>query len=72
MHCSAVEIRNLQAHQLGKRENSRRNCAEWIIPRSWIYNENGNKLDESSLLVPITDVEVLDDLYFAGLQVTGR
>jgi 3-hydroxy-9,10-secoandrosta-1,3,5(10)-triene-9,17-dione monooxygenase len=46
-------------------------AADWLLLGSEIFDEAGNKLDDGDLLVPKSDLEVLDDWYVAGLQGTG-
>jgi 3-hydroxy-9,10-secoandrosta-1,3,5(10)-triene-9,17-dione monooxygenase len=46
-------------------------AADWLLLGTELFNEAGEKLDEGDLLVPIGDVEVLDDWHAAGLQGTG-
>jgi 3-hydroxy-9,10-secoandrosta-1,3,5(10)-triene-9,17-dione monooxygenase len=45
--------------------------AKWLLLGSEIFDEQGNKLDDGDLLVPKSDVEVLDDWFVSGLQGTG-
>jgi len=46
-------------------------AAQWLLLGTELFSEAGEKLDEGDLLVPIGDVEVLDDWHVAGLQGTG-
>jgi 3-hydroxy-9,10-secoandrosta-1,3,5(10)-triene-9,17-dione monooxygenase len=46
-------------------------AAGWLLLGAELFNEAGDKLDEGDLLVPIADVDVLDDWHVAGLQGTG-
>jgi 3-hydroxy-9,10-secoandrosta-1,3,5(10)-triene-9,17-dione monooxygenase len=46
-------------------------AAEWLLLGSEIFDEHGNKVDEGDLLVPKSDLEVLDDWFVSGLQGTG-
>ncbi len=46
-------------------------AADWLLLGAELFNEAGEKLDEGDLLVPIGDVESLDDWHVAGLQGTG-
>ena len=46
-------------------------AADWLLLGAEIFDEAGNKLDDGDLLVPKSDLEVLDDWHVAGLQGTG-
>jgi 3-hydroxy-9,10-secoandrosta-1,3,5(10)-triene-9,17-dione monooxygenase len=46
-------------------------AAEWLLLGSEIFDEQGNKLDDGDLLVPKSDLEILDDWLVSGLQGTG-
>lgn len=46
-------------------------AASWLLLGSKIFDEAGNKLDEGDLLVPKSELEVLDDWFVSGLQGTG-
>lgn len=46
-------------------------ASDWLLLGSEIFDEQGNKLDEGDLLVPKSDLDVLDDWFVAGLQGTG-
>ena len=46
-------------------------AAQWLLLGSEIFDESGAKLDDGDLLVPVKDVEILDDWHVAGLQGTG-
>jgi 3-hydroxy-9,10-secoandrosta-1,3,5(10)-triene-9,17-dione monooxygenase len=46
-------------------------ASNWLLLGTEVFDENGVKLDEADLLVPVSDVELLDDWYVAGLQGTG-
>jgi 3-hydroxy-9,10-secoandrosta-1,3,5(10)-triene-9,17-dione monooxygenase len=46
-------------------------AAEWVMLGAEIFNEAGDKLDDGDLLVPVSDVVILDDWHVAGLQGTG-
>ena len=43
----------------------------WLLLGCEIFNEVGEKLDDGDVLVPKSDVEVLDDWFVAGLQGSG-
>jgi len=45
--------------------------ADWLLLGNEIFDEAGQKLDDGDLLVPKSDLEVLDDWHVAGLQGTG-
>lgn len=45
--------------------------AHWLLLGCEVLDEAGGKLDEGDLLVPIADVQLLDDWHVAGLQGTG-
>lgn len=46
-------------------------AAHWVLLGCEVFDESGNKLDDGDLLVPVSDVQVLDDWHVAGLQGTG-
>lgn len=46
-------------------------AAHWLLLGCEVFDESGNKLDDGDLLVPMSDVRVLDDWHVAGLQGTG-
>lgn len=46
-------------------------AANWVLLGAEVFDKSGRKLDEGDLLVPIADVERLDDWHVAGLQGTG-
>lgn len=46
-------------------------ASRWLLLGAELFDEAGNKLDDGDLLVPVKDVEVLDDWHVAGLQGTG-
>jgi 3-hydroxy-9,10-secoandrosta-1,3,5(10)-triene-9,17-dione monooxygenase len=46
-------------------------AAQWLLLGSEIFDEQGNKLDDGDLLVPKSDLDVLDDWFVSGLQGTG-
>jgi 3-hydroxy-9,10-secoandrosta-1,3,5(10)-triene-9,17-dione monooxygenase len=46
-------------------------ASDWLLLGSEIFDEQGNKLDEGDLLVPKSDLDVLDDWIVSGLQGTG-
>lgn len=46
-------------------------AADWLLLGSEIFDEQGNKLDEGDLLVPKSELQLLDDWFVAGLQGTG-
>lgn len=46
-------------------------AAGWLLLGAEVFDENGAKFDEADLLVPVSDVEILDDWRVAGLQGTG-
>jgi 3-hydroxy-9,10-secoandrosta-1,3,5(10)-triene-9,17-dione monooxygenase len=46
-------------------------AVQWLLLGSEIYDEQGNMLDVGDLLVPKSEVEVLDDWFVAGMQGTG-
>ena len=46
-------------------------AADWLLLGSEIFDEQGNKLDEGDLLVPKSELELLDDWFVSGLQGTG-
>jgi 3-hydroxy-9,10-secoandrosta-1,3,5(10)-triene-9,17-dione monooxygenase len=45
--------------------------AKWLFLGCEIFDESGAMLDAGDLLVPVRDVEILDDWHVAGLQGTG-
>ena len=46
-------------------------ASNWLLLGAEVFDENGVKFDEGDLLVPVSDVEILDDWHVAGLQGTG-
>lgn len=46
-------------------------AASWLLLGTQVFDEKGEKIDEGDLLVPVADVQVLDDWHVAGLQGTG-
>lgn len=46
-------------------------ASEWLLLGCEVFDEAGDKLDEGDLLLPVTDAEILDDWFVAGLQGTG-
>jgi 3-hydroxy-9,10-secoandrosta-1,3,5(10)-triene-9,17-dione monooxygenase len=46
-------------------------AAEWLLLGSEVFDEGGAKIDDVDFLVPVKDVDVLDDWHVAGLQGTG-
>jgi 3-hydroxy-9,10-secoandrosta-1,3,5(10)-triene-9,17-dione monooxygenase len=46
-------------------------ASDWLLLGSEIFDEQGNKLDDGDLLVPKSELEVLDDWFVSGLQGTG-
>ena len=46
-------------------------AADWLLLGAEVFDEKGAKFDEADLLVPVSDVEILDDWRVAGLQGTG-
>jgi 3-hydroxy-9,10-secoandrosta-1,3,5(10)-triene-9,17-dione monooxygenase len=46
-------------------------ASEWLLLGCEVFDEDGAKLDDADLLVPVKDVEILDDWHVAGLQGTG-
>ena len=46
-------------------------AANWLLLGCEVFDEAGTKLDDGDLLVPVSDVELLDDWHVAGLQGTG-
>jgi 3-hydroxy-9,10-secoandrosta-1,3,5(10)-triene-9,17-dione monooxygenase len=46
-------------------------ASDWLLLGSEILDEQGNKLDEGDLLVPKSELELLDDWFVSGLQGTG-
>ena len=46
-------------------------ASKWLLLGTQVFDEKGDKVDEGDLLVPVSDVEVLDDWHVAGLQGTG-
>lgn len=46
-------------------------AAHWLLLGAEIFDEAGDKLDDGDFLVPVADVQVLDDWHVAGLQGTG-
>jgi 3-hydroxy-9,10-secoandrosta-1,3,5(10)-triene-9,17-dione monooxygenase len=47
-------------------------ASRWLLLGAEIFDQDENKLDDGDFLVPISDVQVLDDWHVAGLQGTGR
>ncbi|MEZ5728092.1 MAG: acyl-CoA dehydrogenase family protein [Burkholderiaceae bacterium] len=45
--------------------------SDWLLLGAQVFDENDEKVDEGDLLVPVGDVEQLDDWHVAGLQGTG-
>lgn len=45
--------------------------AGWLLLGAQVFDEDGNKIDEGDLAVPIGDVTQIDDWHVAGLQGTG-
>jgi 3-hydroxy-9,10-secoandrosta-1,3,5(10)-triene-9,17-dione monooxygenase len=45
--------------------------AGWFLFGAEVFDQSGAKIDEADLLVPASDVQILDDWYVAGLQGTG-
>lgn len=45
--------------------------ANWMLLGARIFDESGRQLDEGDLLLPMEDIEQLDDWRVAGLQGTG-
>ena len=46
-------------------------ASHWLLLGAEVFDEDGSKLDEGDLAVPIGDVEQIDDWHVAGLQGTG-
>jgi 3-hydroxy-9,10-secoandrosta-1,3,5(10)-triene-9,17-dione monooxygenase len=46
-------------------------AASWMLLGAEVFDADGVKFDEGDLLVPASDIDILDDWHVAGLQGTG-